>query len=85
MSGSIGIAVSEYCPDCESALVEKVLEREFQYGQPGHPLYTMLRVTHPVFVCEDCGCHVSDYRGEDATAAAVQEHLKSKGIICPNP
>lgn len=66
------------CPECGSTrVVESIENQEFQYGQPGHKLYAVLKATMPVDGCQACGFAWTDYRGDEARDAAVAQHLKA--------
>jgi hypothetical protein len=67
----------EQCLDCGGEnVVEEMREGEFLYGDGIHTKQVTLRVTHPVFVCQDCGLCTYDSRGEEARDKAVEEYLK---------
>lgn len=66
----------ETCPSCEAPGITTTVETvAFAYGT-GVPV--ILEAEAPVFQCTACGGHFTDYRYEEAQAAAVREHLKAK-------
>ena len=70
--------LDEFCPDCDGPTHEELVIQEFQYGFEGYEHKAMLKATYVAFVCNnpDCGCIISDYRGEMAREAAVNQHLE---------
>lgn len=65
------------CIDCDGINVEeRIMTQEFLYGPPKSQV--TLRATMPVFCCKDCGARFTDYRGEEARDAAVNEYKNGK-------
>lgn len=62
------------CPSCGGDTTEEEVEDEFEYGVEDK---TTLMAVVPVITCNDCGESFTDYRGEEARDAAVQEFLAS--------
>lgn len=70
---------SQVCGFCDAlAASTSVQQQKFQYGAGVDAV--ILSVEVPVTECEACGLASTDWRGEEARAQAVVDHLQSLAV-----